>query len=170
MLIFLLCLLYFASSCDNNINSSGSEPTEPAESMYDLYIKNLNPEVSEDELEQIASQLEIDVENVTVEILYDLNDNPSFILVDTAPYGFAVMFRNPIIASERSRADGTINPYASVNGKKYYGGLFSYIVLNNDAYTDIRTGNELTKADIIKSMSAIKEVLKTFEMQEKEYE
>ena len=99
---------------------------------FSFSAKALDSEVSPYEIEQFAALLETDETNINVEILYDLNDNPSFLLAEIKPYGFAVLFRNSSVISEKVIGEGVDNPYNSVSGKKYYAGPMCYIAKNSD--------------------------------------
>ena len=58
----------------------------------------------------------------TVEVLYDLSGNPSFLIADVMPYGFAIMFRDAAEISELNVSEGAVSPYLMARGRKIYAG------------------------------------------------
>ena len=126
------------------------------------YANDFDPEISALEIEQFSSLLEMNGDSIvtdSVEILYDLNDNPSFLLAEIEPQGFAILFRNSSVISEKYTSDGAVNPYRSVSGQKYYAGPMCYIVFNNSTYTDILSGTALRDIDISRAKFATEQTL-----------
>ena len=115
------------------------------------YANALDSEINDFEIESFASMLETNKENITVEVLYDLNDSPVFLLASITPYGYAIMFREALAISEMSIAEGVTSPYSSLSGKKYYAGPMFYIVMNNGIYTDVISGKTLDRNTILRA-------------------
>lgn len=72
---------------------------------------------------------------IRVEILYDHNDSPNYV-IGTTDAGYLILDRNTFACME----SGEVNPYASnseYDGIKYYGGVLNYYIKYNDAYFDI---------------------------------
>ena len=126
---------------------------------FSAHAKALNSEIADYEVEQLASLLEVDKTDISVEILYDLNENPSFLLADISPQGYAIVFREASKISEMSTEGEPGSPYGSALGKKYYAGPMCYIVKNDDTYTDVLTGKALSNADIVRARSATEQAL-----------
>jgi len=84
----------------------------------------------------------------TVEVLYDLSGNPSFLLADIEPYGFAIMFRRAAGISGMATSEGAINPFTTARGRKIYAGPMAYIDFYDGVYTNLLTGRELGGGDV----------------------
>ena len=84
------------------------------------------------------------VDPQTVEVLYDLNGNPSFLIADIIPHGFAIMFREAHEISEQAATEDTVNPYLTAMGQKVYAGPMSYIDFYNGVYTNLLFELELS--------------------------
>jgi len=92
----------------------------------------------------------------TVEVLYDLNGNPSFLVAGVIPHGFAIMFRDAIAISEKITTEGVTNPFASARGRKIYAGPMMYIDYYNGVYINLLREQEIG-GNHIQSMSMITE-------------
>ncbi|MCL2355913.1 MAG: hypothetical protein FWC70_01980 [Defluviitaleaceae bacterium] len=84
----------------------------------------------------------------TVEVLYDLSGNPSFLLADIVPYGFAIMFRRAAEISEMVTSEGATSPFAMARGRKMYAGPMAYIDFYDGVYTNLLTGWALGNASV----------------------
>lgn len=127
---------------------------------FTIQVKASEQEVSDIEKEQLATLLSIDSEDIlSIEVVYDFCDEPSFLLVDIAPYGYAIVFREFNIISERSVSEGAVSPYDAIDGKKYYMGPMGYFFYNNDKYIDILTQAEFNSNDIPMIKRAITEIM-----------
>ena len=64
--------------------------------------------VSESEINIFASLVNDGTNSInphTVEVLYDLSGNPSFLIADIVPYGFSIMFRYAAVISEQGTSE-----------------------------------------------------------------
>lgn len=98
-------------------------------SGFSIQVQAFEPEISDFEKEELASLLAIDSEDIlSVEVVYDFYDEPSFLLVDTVPGGYAIVFREFGVISERSAGKEAVNPYGTLDGIKYYAGPMNYFI------------------------------------------
>ena len=66
------------------------------------------PTVSTNEIDVFASLVDDGTNAIdprTVEVLYDLSGNPSFLIADIVPYGFSIMFRYAAVISEQGTSE-----------------------------------------------------------------
>ena len=86
--------------------------------------------------------------NISVEILYDCDNEPTFLL-GTSDLGYQIIARGTLRCIE----GGEVNPYLDYpNNKKYYGGVLNYFVESGDNFYDIThntTASNLLQAEYL---------------------
>lgn len=118
--------------------------------------------ISEGEKSAVATLMNnrgMDTEQLEVEVLYDGNDIPAF-LIGTTEDHYLIMNREQFDVLE----SGEGNPYNSVNdtAKKYYGGLLQYFIEEEAGYKNILTSeeeNQLPTTDFIAQINTDSSVL-----------
>ena len=115
--------------------------------------------VSAYEINIFASLVNDDTNSIipqSVEVLYDLSGNPSFLIADVLPHGFAIIFRDAAEISELITSEGAVNPYLTARGRKIYAGPMLYIDYYDGVYTDLLRRRELND-NAVRHMSAATE-------------
>lgn len=82
---------------------------------------------------------------LTQEIVYDLADRPTFLLVIYQNGGYAIFNRLTGNSMERTKAGES--PYGQSTLKKYYGGFGNYFVKENSRIKEVRSGKVIDQGE-----------------------
>jgi len=125
LFVVLLSIVFAVPTLAQPVNSSAISPFE-----IDIFASRVNNDT-------------IAIDPQTVEVLYDLSGNPSFLIADIMPYGFAIMFRHATEISEQTTSEGAINPFATARGRRIYAGPMTYIDFYGGVYVNLLSGEPL---------------------------